>query len=107
MKPSVMVLFFVLGSAMPIAARKAKPADQRNVTPPETALRAYVDRVRAQQEAEVKTAGSIWSPEGRLVRLGTDAKAARLHDVVSIVVVENLAATADGQVKNSRASAAN
>jgi len=38
------------------------------------------------------------------MRLGTDAKAARLHDVVSIVVTENLAASADGQVKNTRAS---
>jgi flagellar L-ring protein precursor FlgH len=41
------------------------------------------------------------------VRLGTDAKAVRLHDVVSIVVTESLAASTDGQVKNSRASNAN
>jgi flagellar L-ring protein precursor FlgH len=73
-------------------------------TPPEEALHAYVERVRAQQAAEVKTAGSIWSADGRLVRLGTDAKAVRLHDVVSIVVTESLAASTDGQVKNSRAS---
>jgi flagellar L-ring protein FlgH len=63
-----------------------------------------VERVRAQQAAEIRTPGSIWSPEGRLVRFGTDAKAARLHDVVSIVVTESLAASTDGQVKNSRAS---
>jgi flagellar L-ring protein precursor FlgH len=76
-------------------------------TPPEEALHNYVDRVRAQQAAEVRTPGSIWVPEGRLVRLGTDAKAVRLHDVVSIVVTESLAASTDGQVKNSRASNAN
>ena len=76
-------------------------------TPPEVALRAYVERVKAQQAAEVLTPGSIWSPEGRLVRLGTDAKAVRVHDVVSIVVTESLAASTDGQVKNSRASNAN
>jgi flagellar L-ring protein precursor FlgH len=63
--------------------------------------------VRAQQAAEVKTTGSIWTPEGRLVRLGTDAKAARLHDVVSIVVSEALVAETDGGVKDSRASSAN
>jgi flagellar L-ring protein precursor FlgH len=73
-------------------------------TPPEEALHAYVERVRAQQAAEVKTIGSIWSPEGRLVRLGTDAKAVRLHDVVSIVVGESLVAETDGGVKNARAS---
>jgi flagellar L-ring protein precursor FlgH len=76
-------------------------------SPPEEALHAYIDRVRAQQAAEVKTTGSIWTPEGRLVRLGTDAKAARLHDVVSIVVTEALVAETDGGVKNSRASSAN
>ena len=60
-------------------------------TPPETALRSYVDRVRAQQAAEVRTPGSIWSPNGQLVRLGTDVKAFRIHDVVSVVVTESLA----------------
>jgi flagellar L-ring protein FlgH len=73
-------------------------------TPPDTALHAYIGRVRAQQAAEVRTPGSIWSSEGRLVRLGTDAKAFRLHDVVSVVVSESLAASTDGQVKNSRSS---
>ena len=87
-----------------LAKKTAQPGQSAKATPPEAALRAYVERVRAQQAAEVRTPGSIWSPEGRLVRLGTDAKAARLHDVVSIVVSESLAASTDGQVKNSRAS---
>ena len=104
MKPCMWIITasIVLGTALPLLAKNPKPSNR--TTPPETALRAYVDRVRAQQAAEVKTPGSIWSPEGRLVRLGTDAKAARLHDVVSIVVTENLAASTDGQVKNARAS---
>jgi flagellar L-ring protein precursor FlgH len=84
--------------------KKATPGIAGKATPPEEALKAYIERVRAQQAAEVLTPGSIWSPEGRLVRLGTDAKAVRLHDVVSIVVTESLAASTDGQVKNSRAS---
>jgi flagellar L-ring protein FlgH len=83
--------------------KKLKPPDAAN-TPPEAALHSYVERVRAQQAAEIRTPGSIWSSEGRLVRLGTDAKAVRLHDVVSVVVTESLAASTDGQVKNSRAS---
>jgi flagellar L-ring protein precursor FlgH len=86
--------------------KKSKPANVPS-TPPETALRAYVDRVRAQQAAEVRTLGSIWSPDGQLVRLGTDVKAFRLHDVVSVVVTESLAASTDGQVKNTRSSNAN
>ena len=85
-----------------VAGKKSDPT--KSSTPPDTALRSYVERVRAQQAAEVRTAGSIWSPEGRLVRLGTDAKAMRLHDVVSVVVTESLAASTDGQVKNTRSS---
>ena len=103
---SVSLLSLVSLSA-PASAKKPKPAEASNSTPPETALNAYIQRVHAQQAAEVRAPGSIWGTEGRLVRLGTDAKAVRLHDVVSIVVTESLAASTVGQVKNSRASNAN
>lgn len=93
----------VLGEFQLHAAKQKNSAQPAN-TPPELALRSYIDRVRAQHAAEVSTPGSIWNPEGRLVRLGTDAKAVRIHDVVSIVVIESLAASTDGQVKNTRAS---
>jgi flagellar L-ring protein precursor FlgH len=86
------------------ADRKAGTPGAHAATPPEASLQSYVQRVRAQQAAEVRSPGSIWSPNGQLVRLGTDVKAFRLHDVVSIVVSESLAASTDGQVKNTRAS---
>ncbi|HEY2466640.1 MAG TPA: flagellar basal body L-ring protein FlgH [Terracidiphilus sp.] len=97
----------LLFTPLQLDAAKKKVAVQVAKTPPELALHAYIDRVRERHAAEVATVGSIWSPEGRLVRLGTDAKAVRIHDVVSIVVIESLAASTDGQVKNSRASNAN
>ena len=102
-------LMFVSSAAMGMASLQLYAASKQKVaapikTPPELALRAYIDRVHAQHAAEVMTAGSIWVPEGRLVRLGTDAKATRVHDVLSIVVIESLAASTDGQVKNTRAS---
>jgi flagellar L-ring protein FlgH len=75
-------------------------------TPPDVALQNYVERVRSQHAAEVRQPGSIWSDQGRLVRLSTDAKAARLYDVVSIVVTESIVASTDGQVKNTRSSTA-
>jgi flagellar L-ring protein precursor FlgH len=104
----IAILVCLLTAACPfLAAKKAKPVVAAKATPPETALSTYIQRVREQQAAEVKSTGSIWSPEGRLVRLGTDAKAVRLHDVVSVVVTESLAASTDGQVKNARASNAN
>jgi len=95
----------LLGEPGSALMKKESPAPDRS-TPPETALRAYIARVRTQHDNEVRTPGSIWSSEGRMVRLGTDAKAARVHDVVSIVVSESLAASTDGQVKNSRSSSA-
>jgi len=90
------------------AAKKHPPlVGTEKATPPETALRAYVERVRAQQAAEVRTSGSLWTPNGQMVRLGTDVKAFRLHDVVMIVVSESLSASTGGQVKDTRASNAN
>lgn len=76
------------------------------ITPPEEALNNYIVRVRAEHAAEVRTPGSIWSPQGEMVRLGTDVKAFRIHDVVMVVVGESLTASTGGQVKNSRASSA-
>jgi len=89
------------------AGKKQNSAATSKATPPEEALSAYISKVRAQQAAEVRTPGSIWSAQGQLVRLGTDVKAFRIHDVVMIVVGESLTASANGQVKNSRASNAN
>ncbi|HWE87544.1 MAG TPA: flagellar basal body L-ring protein FlgH [Terracidiphilus sp.] len=86
------------------AGKKPKLPGMDKTTPPEASLTAYIGKVRAQQAAEVRTPGSIWSPNGQLVRLGTDVKAFRVHDVVQIVVSESLAASTDGQVKNTRAS---
>ena len=101
----------LLGTGWPAAGinfpgrKSQKPAGENaKTTPPEEALRAYIQRVRAQHDTEVRTLGSIWADQGRLVRLSTDAKAWRLHDVVSILVSESLTASTDGQVKNSRAS---
>lgn len=102
---AILLVSLLLGTVPQATAKKRIPLlPTAKPSPPEAALDSYISRVRAQQAAEVLTPGSIWSPEGRLVRLGTDAKAIRLHDVVSIVVSESLAASTDGQVKNSRAS---
>ena len=39
--------------------------------------------------------------------MNTDVRAMRPHDLISVVVTENLAASTDGSVKNSRQSSAN
>jgi flagellar L-ring protein precursor FlgH len=102
---TVIVLCAALApAALALNKKHADAATANKATPPEEALRAYITKVRAQQAAEVRTPGSIWSAQGQLVRLGTDVKAFRIHDVVMIVVGESLTASTEGQVKNSRAS---
>ena len=67
-------------------------------------LSSYLERVRAANSNVQATAGSIWTDSGRLTRMATDVRAMRPHDLISVVVSENLAASTDGTVKNSRAS---
>jgi len=52
------------------------------------------------------TPGSLWSPGARLADLGSDPRATRLDDIVTIVVNENTSAVSTGVTKTSRASAA-
>lgn len=67
-------------------------------------LEAYLERVRAANSNAQPTVGSIWNDSGRLTRMMTDVRAMRPHDLISVVVAENLAASTDGTVKGSRSS---
>jgi flagellar L-ring protein FlgH len=73
----------------------------------ESSLDSYLERVRTSNSNVLPTPGSIWTDNGRLTRMNTDVRAMRPHDLISVVVEENLAASTDGTVKNSRASNAN
>jgi len=106
-KTALLLILLLAGEAGAQSSSKKPKPEAPKTTPPEAALEAYIQRVRAQKDSETHTPGSIWTDQGRLVRLSNDAKAVRLHDVLSIVVSESLAASTDGQVKNSRASSAN
>ncbi|HTD54144.1 MAG TPA: flagellar basal body L-ring protein FlgH [Silvibacterium sp.] len=99
-------LLFLAGGLALAQLAPRKPIQQPKPTPPDAALNAYIERVRAENAAETRTPGSIWTDTGRLTRLTSDVRAFRLHDPVSIVVSESLAASTDGTVKNSRASSA-
>ncbi len=67
-------------------------------------LSSYLERVRAENSNIQAVPGSVWTDSGRLTRMATDVRAMRPHDLISVVVSENLAASTDGTVKNSRAS---
>jgi flagellar L-ring protein precursor FlgH len=72
-----------------------------------TSLNSYVERLHRETSAVQPLPGSIWTESGRLTRLNTDVRAMRPNDLIQVVVLENLAASTDGTVKNQRASTAN
>lgn len=93
-----------IGSVALGQSTSKKQSQQPKPTPPDAALNAYISRVREENAVDLRTPGSIWTDNGRLTRLTSDVRAFRLHDPISIVVSESLAASTDGTVKNSRAS---
>lgn len=105
--PEVLLGMLLMGMAVPwVGAAKRKPASASGITPPDIALNDYIARVRAENAAQVRTPGSIWTPNGRLTNLVSDVKATRVHDPIAVVVSESLTASTDGTVKNARASSA-
>ena len=93
-------------AAAPRGKDAAKGASVRgNVA--QSSLAAYLQRVKAQTMETQAAAGSIWTENGRLARFSTDMRAMRPHDLIQVIVQENLAASTDGEVKGSRASTAN
>jgi flagellar L-ring protein FlgH len=72
-----------------------------------TSLTAYLERVRAENSIIQPAPGSLWTDSGRLTRMNSDVRAMRPHDLIQVVVAENLTSSMDGTVKNSRASSAN
>jgi flagellar L-ring protein precursor FlgH len=97
---------FVLGSSSIVLMGQPSAKDQPHakVNVAEASLDAYLARVRAENSAVQAAPGSIWVDSGRLTRMMADVRAMRPHDLISVIVDENLAASTDGTVKNSRAS---
>jgi flagellar L-ring protein FlgH len=101
----VIVLLLLLAAA----SMRAQVSSIRNILEPKpniaaASLTSYLERVRAENSTVQATPGSIWTDSGRLTRMTTDVRAMRPHDLIQVVVAENLAASTDGTVKNSRAS---
>lgn len=102
----VLLLLLAAGS-LHAQVKAIKKALEPKPNVAETSLDSYLERVRAANSNVQPTTGSIWMDSGRLTRMNTDVRAMRPHDLISVVVEENLAASTDGTVKNSRASNAN
>jgi flagellar L-ring protein precursor FlgH len=103
--PAVALALLVNASSLLLA--QSNPIHKLTESKPSVAaasLSSYLERVRAENSNIQALPGSIWTDSGRLTRMTTDVRAMRPHDLISVVVSENLAASTDGTVKNSRAS---
>jgi flagellar L-ring protein precursor FlgH len=102
------VCFLLLCTVIPLTVLQAQTKIKSNPKAPKTnvasaSLEAYLERVRAENSITAAP-GSIWTDSGRLTRIMTDVRAMRPHDLISVVVSENLNAETNGTVKNQRAS---
>lgn len=102
-KIGAMVFLLLLTISAMAAGIDVKGMVKQKPSPAATSMESYLERVRAEYAVQ-PTQGSIWSDNGRLTRMMSDPRAMRPHDLISVVVAENLAASTDGTVKNSRAS---
>jgi flagellar L-ring protein precursor FlgH len=98
-------LFLLVFAATMLGQNSAQKAAPKN-DPAATSLQQYLQRVRAQNVESIATSGAIWTDAGRLTRFTSDDRASRPHDLISVVVTENLSASTTGSVANTRASSA-
>jgi len=61
----------------------------------------------AQSAATTNSPGSLFAPSGRLSDAGRDVRAARVDDVITILVSDNLSAVASGATASTRKTSAN
>lgn len=70
-------------------------------------LDRFVRDAREHQQNQLPaSAGGIWSPAARFGDLGTDLRANKLDDIVTILVEEKASAVSSGATKSARSSSA-
>jgi flagellar L-ring protein FlgH len=80
----------------------------RNDKVQKESLASYLQRMQqAAPDLKPSSPGSLWNDNGRLVGVASDYKAARVGDVVTIVVVQDVTAQNAGDVATARTYTAN
>lgn len=97
MKPTLSPLLALLAFSMPLAARR------KDTNAPTQNLSAYIERMQQQQfDLAPLTPGSLWNDNGRFAGIASDYKAARLGDLITIVVAQTLDAQSANNVSTNR-----
>jgi flagellar L-ring protein precursor FlgH len=96
-------IVLVVVACLPLHA-KARSAKNIQQEP----LAAYIQRMQQQQlDLAPLNPGSLWTDNGRFAVVASDYKAARLGDLITIVVSQNLNAQSANNVSTNRAFSAN
>ncbi|HXA04992.1 MAG TPA: flagellar basal body L-ring protein FlgH [Bryobacteraceae bacterium] len=108
----VVALAALVLSVFPCAAgisNPFKPKQAKKDKPPEKSpLDRYIEealRNSPNSSAPVGSPGSVWTTGARLTDLGSDVRAARVDDLVTVLVAEHASAVASGITKTQRQSA--
>ncbi len=100
-------VFAVLALALATVSPAAVEARTKDSAAQRDGLADYVRRVSAQAPGPAPTTpGSLWNDSGRLANIVADYKAARVGDLVTISVAQNLSATSTGNVSTNRSFSA-
>lgn len=102
MKLSVVCLFAVLAAAPALTAAARKPPAK----PEQSEIDRYREETKRRVAAEGASPGAIWTPYSRLLDAGSDLRASRPGDLITILVREDASAVASGTVKTQRSSSA-
>jgi flagellar L-ring protein FlgH len=100
----VFVSTFLLCLCWPLDAVK-QPKPKKTKVPEPTPLDIYIkDAMRNERDPAKNPTGSIWSPGSNLIDLGSDLRASRVDDLVTVVVSEQASAVSTGTTKTGRTS---
>lgn len=103
--PALVFRVGVLGLLAILVAAGAEKGTQGK-SPAKTALDLYVEEAirRSADPSTMGATGSLFAPNALLVDLNRDLRAARVDDVVTILVVERASSVTSGSVSTDRSS---
>jgi flagellar L-ring protein FlgH len=95
------ILALAILSGLPVRAAKKQQA------PAVSALDQYIEEATQSASApQAGAPGSVWSPSAQLADMSADLRARYVNDVVTILVTDQVSATATGSTKTKRSSSA-
>ena len=99
------ILVFTLIILSICSAAGAEKQKKKAATPAQSGIEQYMEELKQSDKASIPSAGSLWTPTARLLDIGSDLRASRAGDIVTILVEENSSAVAKGATNTKRNSA--